>query len=83
MRNALKLLTLFGAAAAIAGCHKAQSPTTNNDAMSIEDDNLTGNQTLDNSQVETLPPDESTGTSSRELQNGQDNPDVNDLGNGD
>ena len=83
MRNALKLLTLFSVAAAIAGCHKTQSPSANNDAMSIEDDNLTSNETPDNSQVETLPPDESTGTSSRELQNGQDNPDVNDLGNGD
>jgi hypothetical protein len=83
MRNALKLLTLFGAAAAFAGCHKTQSPVTNNESMSIEDDNLAGNQAADNSQVETLPPDESSGTSSKELQNGQDNPDVNDLGNGD
>jgi hypothetical protein len=83
MRNALKALILIGAATAIAGCHRTQSATTNNDAMSIEDDNLTTNQSVDNSQVETLPPDESSGTSSRELANGQDNPDVNDLGNGD
>ncbi|MGN6590905.1 MAG: hypothetical protein ACTHKE_11505 [Sphingomicrobium sp.] len=51
--------------------------------MSIEDNLTNGSQAPDNSEIETLPPDESSTTSSRELQNGQDNPDVNNLGNSD
>ena len=34
-----------------------------------------------NAEIETLPPDESSGTSNGELSKGDDNPDVNDLGN--
>jgi hypothetical protein len=82
MRNALKLLSLIGGVAAVAACHNSQPQAGNNSEMSIED-NLTSGQAPDNVQIEALPPDESSGTSSRELQNGQDNPDVNDLGNGD
>jgi hypothetical protein len=36
-----------------------------------------------NADIETLPPDESSTTPSNQLQNGFDNPDVNDLGNSD
>jgi hypothetical protein len=32
-----------------------------------------------NADIEELPPDESSGTSSNELETGEDNPDVNDL----
>jgi len=82
MRNALKALIVLTAAAAVAACHKQAQPQAGNDAMSL-DDNVGTSQPADNAQIETLPPDESSTTSSRELQNGQDNPDVNNLGNGD
>ena len=81
MRNALKALITLTALAATA-CHKQAQPQAGNDAMSL-DDNVGTSQPADNAQIETLPPDESSTTSSRELQNGQDNPDVNNLGNGD
>ena len=82
MRNAARALILtltFGAA--LAACHK-QPQVTNNDEIAIGD-NLTSSEIPDNAEIETLPPDESSTTSSRELQNGQDNPDVNSIGNGD
>lgn len=82
MRNALKALTVLAALGACAACHKQSQPQTANDSMSL-DDNVSENQPADNAQIETLPPDESSTTSSRELQNGQDNPDVNNLGNSD
>ena len=84
MRNALKtLILLSGAAASLNACHKARTDAGNNVDMSIEDNLTNGSQAPDNSEMETLPPDESSTTSSRELQNGQDNPDVNNLGNSD
>lgn len=70
MRTALKLLVIAGAAATAPGCHKApqQAPQQN---ISI-------NNGIDqNAQIEALPSDESSGTSSNELMNGSDNPDVN------
>jgi hypothetical protein len=48
--------------------------------MSI-DGNLAEGQLPANADIETLPPDESSGTSSGELNSGEDNPDVNDLSN--
>ena len=47
------------------------------------DDNLSSGQLPGNAQIETLPPDEGSTTPSNQLQNGYDNPDVNDLGNSD
>jgi hypothetical protein len=82
MPNALKALIVIAGITALAACHKPKPQPANNQDMSIED-NLTGSPAPDNTQIETLPPDESSSTSSRELQNGQDNPDVNNLGNGD
>ena len=83
MRNAVKVLILAVAITTFGACHK-QSPAnaTANDDLSIED-NLTSNQAASNMDVETLPPDESDTTSSGELNKGNDNPDVNDLGNSD
>ena len=84
MRNALRALTLLiGGAAALGGCHKSQPKVANNSAMSLDDPTTSNSQAPDNTQFETLPPDESSTTSSRELQNGQDNPDVNVVGNSD
>ena len=82
MRNAVRLLILLVSAASLGGCHKSQDQVANNSAMSL-DDPAANNQVPDNTQFETLPPDESSTTSSKELQNGQDSPNVNSLGNGD
>jgi hypothetical protein len=81
MRNAARILIIALAAAALGGCHKdaSQNSAANQD-MSIEG-NLAAGQPPPNVQIETLPPDESSGTSSRELNAGDDNPDVNDLSN--
>jgi ABC-type uncharacterized transport system auxiliary subunit len=82
MRNALRLPIMIAGAAALGACHKSQPQATTNTDMSI-DAPMTNSQAPDNPQFETLPPDESSTTSSRELQNGQDNPDVNVVGNSD
>jgi hypothetical protein len=80
MPNATRILTLIGAAA-LAGCQKAESnQAAANADMSVEG-NLAYGQLPANAEIETLPPDESSETSSGELNAGDDNPDVNDLGN--
>jgi hypothetical protein len=66
-------------AMALAACHKAQPQQ--NQAMTI-DDNVVASDLPDNAEIETLPPDESSVTSNGELVKGDDNPDVNELGNG-
>jgi hypothetical protein len=82
MRNAAKVLIIGFAAAAVAACGKQQPQNeADNQDMSVEG-NLTAGQIPPNAQIETLPPDESSETSSSELNAGQDNPDVNNLGNG-
>lgn len=79
MRNAAKILVLlFGVA--LAACGEQQSQRDQNQDISVEG-NLAYGQLPANAQIETLPPDESTETSSGELNAGDDNPDVNDLGN--
>lgn len=81
MRNAPKILVLLIASAALAGCHKqSRQMAEANQDMGI-DDNLTAGQMPSNAVIETLPPDESDQTSNGELEKGDDNPDVNDLGN--
>ncbi|MFL6720275.1 MAG: hypothetical protein ACJ8FT_00520 [Sphingomonas sp.] len=77
MRAASKLLIMT---ASLAACHKAQSPVQNNQDMSVES-NLAAGQFPPNAEIETLPPDESSETSSGELAKGDDNPDVNDVSN--
>ena len=81
MRNAAKFLTLFVAAAALAACNKAATDEAASQDMSVEG-NIASGQIPANAQIETLPPDESSVTSSGELNSGEDNPDVNDIGNG-
>jgi hypothetical protein len=81
MRNAARTLILALEAAALAACNRQPSQ---NEAASQEmsiDGNLAAGQLPANAEIETLPPDESSGTSSGELNSGQDNPDVNDLSN--
>ncbi|MEO8454518.1 MAG: hypothetical protein ABI454_05105 [Sphingomicrobium sp.] len=69
MRAAIRLLMFAGLALA-AACNR-QPPQEQN--ITIADNNLAG------AEIETLPPDESSGTPSNQLVNGNDNPDVNDV----
>jgi hypothetical protein len=80
MQNAARILII--AAAALTACHKQQpANVAENQDMSLESNLATG-QVPDNAQIETLPADESSATTSGELNAGDDNPDVNNLGNG-
>ena len=77
MRNARTILAIGIAALAIGACNKQQQAKDQNIAVDagVPDNGIAGN-----AQIETLPPDESSTTPSNQLQNGYDNPDVNDLG---
>ena len=79
MRDALRFLTFGFGVAALASCGKPEAVQNNQD-MSIES-NLEAGQLPANADIETLPPDESSGATSGELNSGDDNPDVNNLGN--
>lgn len=82
MQNAAKILMLGLGALALGACHsKPAANETANQDLSI-DDNLASSRLPANAEIETLPPDESSEASNGELSTGQDNPDVNDLGNG-
>jgi hypothetical protein len=78
MRNAARILILGLAAAALAACQQKQ-PAANQD-MSVES-NLAYGELPPNAEIETLPPDESSATSSGELNAGDGNSDVNNLDN--
>ena len=78
MRNAASILALILAASAITACGKSQS--AENTEMTI-DGNVAAGELPPNAEIETLPPDESSVASNGELAKGDDNPDVNDLGN--
>ena len=80
MQNAARILTLAFAGLALAACNKQAQQTAENRDLSTEA-NLANGQLPPNAEIETLPPDESSETSSGELNSGDDNPDVNDLGN--
>ena len=67
MRSELKAILLAGVALT-AACQK----------QGQQDQNIViTNEILANADIEALPPDESSGTSTNELANGEDNPDVN------
>ena len=76
MRNARMIVALGVVSAALGACHK-QDEQTNNHAMSIDEG--MPNQVAANSELETLPADESSATPSNQLQNGFDESDVADL----
>ena len=81
MRNAANILIVAFGVTVLGACTK--QPTQNvsaNQEMSIEG-NLAEGQLPANAEIETLPPDESSGTSSGELNSGEDRADVNDLSN--
>ena len=73
---------VFGLGAIALGACAKQKETeqAQNDNMALEA-NIASGQIPPNTEIETLPPDESSGTSSGELNSGDDNPDVNDLAN--
>jgi hypothetical protein len=77
MRNA-RLIVMFGFAALVLGaCNKQQPAQDQNIAI----DSDVPNNVVGNADIETLPPDESSVTPSNQLENGFDNPDLNDVGN--
>ena len=77
MQNAKLILALGAAALALGACHEQQQQDQN---IAI-DEGVPNNQVAaGNVQFETLPADESSTTPSNQLQNGFDNPDVNDIG---
>ncbi|MFL6737233.1 MAG: hypothetical protein ACJ8F4_09290 [Sphingomonas sp.] len=65
------------AALAVGACNKQQPAQDQNISM---DDGVPDNQMAGNADIETLPADESSTTPSNQLQNGYDNPEVNDAG---
>jgi hypothetical protein len=67
----------LGALGALGACHKQQQPQDQTIAI---DEGVPDNQIAGNADIETLPADESSTTPSNQLQNGFDNPDVNDVG---
>jgi hypothetical protein len=69
MRAGIMTLLLVGTALSVAACQKNQA----NDSITITD-NIPAN-----ADIEALPPDESSGTPSDQLANGEDNADVSDL----
>ncbi|GAA3893546.1 hypothetical protein GCM10022276_10930 [Sphingomonas limnosediminicola] len=73
MRAAFKLLILAMSAGAVVACHKAETPPQDQNIV-IDDGNIPAN-----ADIETLPADESSGTTANELANGDDSADVNDL----
>ncbi len=81
MRNARSILALGFAALALAACHKQQQAQMNNESISMDADIPDNQMVAGNADIETLPADESSTTPSNQLQNGFDNPDVNDVGN--
>jgi hypothetical protein len=74
MRAATRFLLIAAVAAAAPACHKNAPPPDQNFAID--------NNTTSPTDIEALPADESSATPSNELVNGEDNADVNDLGNG-
>jgi hypothetical protein len=80
MPNA-RMIAAFGIAAlALGACQKQQQQQQPDQNISV-DAGVPDNQMAGNADIETLPPDESSTTPSNQLQNGFDNPDVNDIGN--
>ncbi|HSQ99426.1 MAG TPA: hypothetical protein VLM36_05870 [Sphingomicrobium sp.] len=78
MRNAKLIVAVGIASFALGACHRHQPSQDQNIAI---DEGVPDNQVAaDNAQIETLPADESSTTPSNQLQNGFDNPDVNDVG---
>lgn len=81
MRNARLILAIGITAVALGACQNKQQAQTNNETISMDADVPDNQMVAGNADIETLPADESSTTPSNQLQNGFDNPDVNDVGN--
>jgi hypothetical protein len=77
MRSAVRIIVVALTATSLVACKKS-SPQAGNQDISVEG-NLAYGQLPANAEIETLPPDESSETSSNELAAGDDNPDVGDV----
>jgi hypothetical protein len=77
MRNAKRTIVLGLAMLSASACNKQQAQDQN---ISIDEGVPTNQMSTGNAEIETLPADESSTTPSNQLQNGFDNPDVNELG---
>jgi hypothetical protein len=64
----------------LGACQNHQQQQSQDQNIAI-DEGIQDNQIAGNADIETLPADESSATPSNQLQNGFDNPDVNDIGN--
>ncbi len=71
MRSAVQSLLMASAALTLLAACKQQQPSQDQNVI-IDSGNIPAN-----ADIEALPPDESSGTSTEELMNGSDNPDVN------
>ena len=71
MRSAARNFLLASAALGLLAACKKQEPSQDQNLI-IDSGNIPAN-----ADIEALPPDESSGTSTDELENGSDNPDVN------
>ena len=71
MRSAARNFLLVSAALGLLAACKKQEPSQDQNVI-IDSGNIPAN-----ADIEALPPDESSGTSTDELVNGSDNPDVN------
>jgi hypothetical protein len=83
MRNAkspFAIAALALAAHSLGACQNHQQQQAQDQNIAI-DEGIPDNQIAGNADIETLPADESSATPSNQLQNGFDNPDVNDIGN--
>lgn len=67
------------ASVSLGACQKHQQEQAQDQNIAI-DEGIPDNQVASNADIETLPADESSATPSNQLQNGFDNPDVNDIG---
>ena len=79
MRNAKLIIAAAAAGLALVACHKQPQQATGDQNLSM-DSGIPSNEVFANADIETLPADESSATPSNQLQNGYDNPDVNDVG---
>lgn len=84
MRNAKPpfawtVAALVLAAVSLGACNNHQHQSGQDQNIAI-DEGIPDNQIAGNADIETLPADESSATPSNQLQNGLDNPDVNDIG---
>lgn len=71
MNKGSKALWVAASGFAMVACHKQQDQAEQNIVVD--------NGVMDNADIEALPPDESSGTPSDQLENGDDNADVSDL----